>query len=107
MPTAINPDAIYRARIEQGLTQRALGRAVGVTASQISRVENGVQNPGPLLLHRLMKKLGLSWDDVGCRQVPIKKRDGSNDTERRVRKGRSVHLPRPAADSEGNPRPGS
>ena len=42
--------AIKAVRLQQGLTQKELGKSLTVTASYVSRVENGKENPTPMFI---------------------------------------------------------
>ena len=42
--------AIKAVRLQRGLTQKELGKSLTVTASYVSRVENGKENPTPMFI---------------------------------------------------------
>jgi transcriptional regulator with XRE-family HTH domain len=50
---------LREARERAGLTQRALGQAVGCDPAFVSRVENGVQKPSLAYLHAVAQVLDL------------------------------------------------
>ena len=52
-------EALKRARIEQGLTQRELARRVALPQSHISRIENGHVDPGLATALEIARALGL------------------------------------------------
>ena len=52
-------EAIREARIQAGLSQRALGTRCGLTHADISRLENGKQNPRLQTLIKLLFALGI------------------------------------------------
>lgn len=52
----------YKARTGSGISQKELARRVGVSPSMISRIENGVQIPGLLTLHRIAFATGEHLD---------------------------------------------
>ena len=56
--------AIKELRKRQGLKQIELATAAGTTESQVSDIERGKNNPGWLLLARLVNGLGLSFSDL-------------------------------------------
>lgn len=56
--------AIKELRKRQGLKQIELATAAGMTESQISDIERGRNNPGWLLLARLIGGLGLAFSDL-------------------------------------------
>lgn len=56
--------AIKELRKRQGLKQIELATAAGMTESQISDIERGKNNPGWLLLVRLVGGLELSLSDL-------------------------------------------
>ena len=51
---------IYEHRIAKGLTQEALGRAIGKTRSQISELERGAQRYNQDLLEQIGEALGVT-----------------------------------------------
>lgn len=51
---------LRRLREEKGLSQAALGAAVGVTGVQIGRYEHDKDTPGGVILLRLSEQLGVS-----------------------------------------------
>lgn len=59
-----------RARKQAGLTQYALGRALGVSTSHVSNLERGYRSPALMLLPQLDEALGTGerltrlWDDL-------------------------------------------
>lgn len=56
--------AIKELRKQQGLKQIELATAAGMTESQVSDIERGKNNPGWLLLARLVDGLGLTFGDL-------------------------------------------
>lgn len=61
--------AIIDARIEQGLTQKALAEKVGMNQADISKLENGNRNPSLGLLKKLAAGLGM---ELKLSFVPIR-----------------------------------
>lgn len=55
------PNQIRRLRRVRGLTQRQLGRMVGVSGSYISLIESGYNKPTPELLQDI--RAALNWTD--------------------------------------------
>lgn len=55
---------LRRYRERAGLSVRALGRAVGVSASMVSQIENGKVNPSVGTLYGIVSALGLSLDEL-------------------------------------------
>lgn len=53
---------LLQARKEAGITQSELAHRVGTTKSYISKIENGVVEPGVGLFFRLLNALGLRLD---------------------------------------------
>lgn len=56
--------AIKELRKQQEMKQIELATAAGMTESQVSDIERGKNNPGWLLLARLVDGLGLSFRDL-------------------------------------------
>lgn len=56
--------AIKELRKRQGLKQIELATAAGMTESQVSDIERGKNNPGWLLLMRLVDGLGVAVSDL-------------------------------------------
>lgn len=56
--------AIKALRRRQGMKQIELATAAGMTESQVSDIERGKNNPGWLLLVRLVNGLGLTFADL-------------------------------------------
>jgi Zn-dependent peptidase ImmA (M78 family)/transcriptional regulator with XRE-family HTH domain len=55
-------DVLETARRAQGLRQAEVAEAVGITAVALSRYENDLRTPGPDMLPRLAKALGVTVD---------------------------------------------
>ena len=55
---------ILRARDERGLTLRALAAQIGVSASLLSQLENGIARPSVGTLWAIVTELGLSLDNL-------------------------------------------
>lgn len=53
---------LLQARKEAGITQSELAHRIGTTKSYISKIENGVVEPGVGLFFRLLNALGLRLD---------------------------------------------
>jgi transcriptional regulator with XRE-family HTH domain len=51
-------------REQRGLSLRALARAVGVSPSMVSQIENGKANPSVGTLYAIVSALGLSLDEL-------------------------------------------
>ena len=51
--------AVFTYRTNQGLTQTALGKTLGIPQSQIARIEDGEHNPSLETMTRLCDALGL------------------------------------------------
>ena len=51
-------EAIMRARIETGLTQKQLSERTGISQADISRIERGTANPSLHTLQRLAEGMG-------------------------------------------------
>lgn len=58
MKKNIEKNPIYALRRKRGLTQKDIAEAIGTTANQISRLENGDRKLAPEWLERLSKALG-------------------------------------------------
>lgn len=58
MKKNIEKNPIYALRQKRGLTQKDIAEAIGTTANQISRLENGDRKLAPEWLERLSKALG-------------------------------------------------
>ena len=51
-------DAIAKTRKGKGLSARALAKQSGITAANLSRIENGNYNPGTYIISRICTALG-------------------------------------------------
>ena len=51
-------EAIMRARIETGITQKELAKKTGISQADISRLERGIGNPSLNTLKRIAEALG-------------------------------------------------
>ena len=51
--------AVFKHRTEQGLTQIALGRLLGIPQSQVARIEDGEHTPSLPTMLRVCDRLGL------------------------------------------------
>ena len=58
MKKNIEKNPIYALRQKRGLTQKDIAEAIGTTANQISRLENGDRKLAPEWLERLSQALG-------------------------------------------------
>jgi transcriptional regulator with XRE-family HTH domain len=57
-------EMIRASREAIGLSQRELGRSVGVTASHIACIESGKRRPSHFLLFRLARRLGINRQEL-------------------------------------------
>jgi transcriptional regulator with XRE-family HTH domain len=55
---------LRRARLERGLSLRALARELDVSPSLVSQIETGRNQPSVRTLYAMVSKLGVSLDDV-------------------------------------------
>lgn len=55
---------IKRARLQAGMSQEALARAVGVTRVAIARYETGERTPNVRIASRIAEALGCKLDDL-------------------------------------------
>lgn len=55
---------IRRARLRHGLTQEALGRAIGVTKATVCKWEQGGALPEPAMAFQLAKRLKIDLEAV-------------------------------------------
>lgn len=55
---------IRSARTQQGISMRALARAVGISQSALSQMETGKSQPSVQTLYRLVRELGVSFDEL-------------------------------------------
>ncbi len=55
---------IARFRQAAGLSQQALGAAVGVTGAAIGQYEKGVRRPNPDVLWKIARQLGVGAGDL-------------------------------------------
>lgn len=65
-PRHTNESIIAKARIEKGLTQEQLAKAIGVDQRDLSRWELGAVTPRVGSLRKLARALGCSMDDLLC-----------------------------------------
>ena len=57
-------EKLKTARLAAGLTQVQLAEKVGVQQRDISRWENGLREPGVLIVKKMAQALGCSMDDL-------------------------------------------
>lgn len=55
---------LRRERIRRGLTQTALAYAAGMSAPELSRIENGWATPYPGQAERLARALGITQEEA-------------------------------------------
>jgi transcriptional regulator with XRE-family HTH domain len=89
METRAELSRLRQARIKAGLSQRALGEAVGFDQAYVSRVERGVQKPSFAYLYAVVRVLDL-WPVVDMLDELWRPSDGtfpskSNRGQRRPR----------------------
>jgi transcriptional regulator with XRE-family HTH domain len=63
-------DLIRASRETSGLSQRELGRRVGVTASHVAYIEGGTRRPSHTLLLRLSRSLQLNREELIAAAYP-------------------------------------
>ncbi|HEY1212048.1 MAG TPA: helix-turn-helix transcriptional regulator [Bryobacteraceae bacterium] len=75
------------ARLRKGLSQEALANDANVAMNYVSGIERGVQNPTVMVLHRLVRVLG-----IGEAQLfePVLSRDGSARNLKPGRKAKTI-----------------
>jgi transcriptional regulator with XRE-family HTH domain len=54
-------------RMKSGMNQNQLAEAVGITASQISRYENGLAHPRVAIAHKISEALGVPFELLTAR----------------------------------------
>jgi transcriptional regulator with XRE-family HTH domain len=64
MTTAEIGQRLREARLERGMSLRALAQSVGVSASLLSQVETGKTQPSVSTLYAIVSELGVSLDDL-------------------------------------------
>lgn len=57
-------------RVKAGLNQQQLAKAVGITASQISRYEHGRAHPRVEVVHRIAKALNVPFETLVAVNIP-------------------------------------
>ena len=57
-------EAIVKARIVKGLSQRGLARESGLGNSYISQIERGLRNPGPKAARKIADALERPFDEL-------------------------------------------
>lgn len=66
---------IREAREKLGLTQKELGRRIGVTPSAVANYENGISHPKKPVLYRLLKVLEVDanylYQDISAARAPL------------------------------------
>lgn len=72
-PENFSPQHLWYVRQQQGLTNKALAKKVGIDQSSLSNIELGRQNPSKKVLKRLQKVLGENFVDT-WRTPPQKSR---------------------------------
>mgnify|MGYP001053935205 CR=1 FL=1 len=63
-------DQIRRLRQEKGITQQALGQALGVSATAVQKWERGQSQPNIQTLRRMADLFGVSLDELCDHQPP-------------------------------------
>lgn len=63
-------------RIENRLTQKEMGKIIGMTAGSVGALENGLYTPNFDVLRTLKKRLGIPYDYI----IDGEKKDGSSQT---------------------------
>jgi transcriptional regulator with XRE-family HTH domain len=65
-----NGRAILAKREQLGIPQKVLAERLGISASYLSRIETGTENPGltSVVVRKLATELGVSLDDI---TVPV------------------------------------
>lgn len=61
------------ARLRKGLSQEALAHEAGVAMNYVSGIERGMQNPTVMVLHRLVRVVGIGEAQLFA---PVLSRDG-------------------------------
>jgi transcriptional regulator with XRE-family HTH domain len=64
MHDAVRNDALIKARKDRGYTQEQVAAAARTDQSILSRIENGALVPKPMVALRLMRLLGLTFEQV-------------------------------------------
>lgn len=57
-------DGFRRLLIVNGLTQRGLGRAIGIAESYSNQVCSGTRSPSAVVAKKITDHLGVSFDDI-------------------------------------------
>jgi transcriptional regulator with XRE-family HTH domain len=70
---------LRRARLERGLSLRALARLLEVSPSLVSQIETGRIQPSVRTLYAIVSELGVSLDEVFQPEEPESERDPSSD----------------------------
>ena len=81
-------------RMKSGMNQNQLAEAVGITASQISRYENGLAHPRIAVAHKIAEALGVPFElltaHIALAEKPRNKRgEGRTKLEIKVTDGSS------------------
>jgi transcriptional regulator with XRE-family HTH domain len=65
-PDPVLAALLKRLREEREITQEQLAFDAGITASALSRIERGLNNPGWTTIKRIAKALDVSLTDLGA-----------------------------------------
>lgn len=57
-------DAIVKARVVAGMSQRDLATKAGLGNGYVSQIERGLVNPGPKAARKISDALGIAFDDL-------------------------------------------
>lgn len=108
----INPEIfstnLRDARLKRGFTQESLAEAIDSTHATLNRWENGVSKPNFVDFYKLMRALGLSFEELSGlehmpQMEPIKKPSLQEALEVVAEKtGITIKLPKSISDSKEN-----
>lgn len=85
--------ALRRARTDAGLSVREMARSLGCSPSHISQIERGLTSPSVNTLYNIVRRLGMSFDDLfadrerggaGVGSAPASAASGDGSAESRI-----------------------
>ena len=86
-------ERLIKARSERGWSQQDLANSSGIAPAQISRYEVGSNRPRSVVVMRLAKALGVSYEWLQDGDGSRSESDGAKNKTKRITKSRTRELP--------------
>ena len=61
---SLKPDPVWAFLDERGISQNELARLAGISPGYLSQLMSGARHPSPPVRRRLLRVLGLDFDDL-------------------------------------------